>query len=374
MIKRWSWVLGVTAFLLILFSFISPWLFTMKGYSSLDFSKTGQIGDTIGGLMNPFIGTAGIILTFLAFYLQYKANQIQIENFNRQLDLNKNQFEKQLKEDKVNFERQLSEQRNQFLKTQIESQFFEMIRLHKENVKEISLTIHSHKLFTQKEDIISGRSVFSHFLKEVELIYTILRKNCKKQDQEYLAHLAYHYFFKGLQYPLLNAPPKEKCFQDSFEDFKKVNERVIRLHDNTTPIGQICGNPLLGVNHNILIGHSNFLGHYYRHLFHTVKFIANQDEGFMPYEEKRKYLRLLRAQLSNEEQGLLFYNWKSDYGKNWESEVNKFFTDYRMIHNLNSSLLHYDFELSKEFNLDKGYRVESGRRNDFLFEFQKGEE
>ena len=374
-IKKWSWILGVLALFLILFSFIAPWLFTHKDSSifdlPLDFTKTGQIGDTIGGVMNPFIGIAGIILTFLAFYLQYKANQIQIANFNKQLDTNKSQFEEQFKEDRKNFNHQLSEQRKQFLKNQIESQFFEMVRLHKENVKEISISIFDHKLFSAEEKVISGRSVFKHYLNEVTLLYTILKKNCRKQEKRYLIHLAYHYFFEGIPKSMLSSPPNSGCFINSFDDFQKINERIKRIHGDTISIGKISGNPFLNVNHEILIGHSNFLGHYYRHLFHTVKYIANQDEAFMSYKEKRRYLRLLRAQLSNEEQALLFYNWKSIYGRNWESDVNKFFTDYRMIHNLTGSLLHNDFELSKEFNIEKGYRVEKGRNNDPLFEFQE---
>ncbi|WP_373060417.1 hypothetical protein [Zunongwangia sp. H14] len=51
----------------------------------LNFTETGQIGDTIGGILNPFIALAGVLLTFLAFYMQIKANQIQITQFNEGL-------------------------------------------------------------------------------------------------------------------------------------------------------------------------------------------------------------------------------------------------------------------------------------------------
>jgi hypothetical protein len=39
--------------------------------------KDGVIGDTIGGTMGPFIAIAAAILTFLAFWVQYKANEQQ---------------------------------------------------------------------------------------------------------------------------------------------------------------------------------------------------------------------------------------------------------------------------------------------------------
>lgn len=79
-------ILGGLAFLLIIFSFFAPYLFT--GESSCnryDFTQTGPIGDTIGGLMNPFIAIAGVIMTFLAFLMQVRANEIQRDEFRRSL-------------------------------------------------------------------------------------------------------------------------------------------------------------------------------------------------------------------------------------------------------------------------------------------------
>lgn len=67
---------------LVLFSLFSPFLLTQSQQNErFDFSNTGEIGDTVGGLMTPFIGLAGILLTFLAFYMQIKANQLQSKLF-----------------------------------------------------------------------------------------------------------------------------------------------------------------------------------------------------------------------------------------------------------------------------------------------------
>ncbi|MBX9886944.1 MAG: putative phage abortive infection protein [Flavobacteriaceae bacterium] len=74
----------ITSVVLLLLSFIAPLLFTeFTEDPRFDFNKTGAIGDTIGGLMNPFIALAGVFITFLAFYMQLKANQIQISLFNK---------------------------------------------------------------------------------------------------------------------------------------------------------------------------------------------------------------------------------------------------------------------------------------------------
>lgn len=77
-------ILFIVAIVLILFSFVSPYIFTRPG--SIDFSNTGQIGDTIGGLMSPFIAIAGVIVAFLAFWMQKRANDIIVDQFNTKIE------------------------------------------------------------------------------------------------------------------------------------------------------------------------------------------------------------------------------------------------------------------------------------------------
>lgn len=83
----------IIAGILLLFSSIAPILFTNNS-SPWDFSDTGQIGDTIGGIMNPFIAIGGVIMTFLAFYMQIRANKLQREQF--QKTLNKNNIDEKI--------------------------------------------------------------------------------------------------------------------------------------------------------------------------------------------------------------------------------------------------------------------------------------
>ncbi|WP_309332877.1 putative phage abortive infection protein [Mucilaginibacter sp.] len=89
----------------------------------------------------------------------------------------------------------------------------------------------------------------------------------------------------------------------------------------------------LNFNYKPFSGHASRLGHYFRHLYLAVKSVANS-KVIINYEEKMKYLALLRAQLSNHEQILLFYNWLSGYGGDWENNNHSFLADYKMIHNL----------------------------------------
>lgn len=127
---------------------------------------------------------------------------------------------------------------------------------------------------------------------------------------------------------------------------------------------------------NLFCGHYTELNHYYRHLYQMVNIVANFDSQIMTYTEKRKYLRMLRAQLTNNEQHLLFCNWISgvDFGDNWENEKNHFFTEYRMIHNFKPE----DSIIFENVNKDSIVKIVKEKNpkyneyeNDPLFEFEK---
>lgn len=81
-------------FLLILgvfLAFLAPILLTRSAiFSSLNFTGTGQIGDTIGGIAGPILNFVGLILLYYSFREQFKANQIQISALQAEQSINKN--------------------------------------------------------------------------------------------------------------------------------------------------------------------------------------------------------------------------------------------------------------------------------------------
>lgn len=56
---------------------ISPYLFTLPG--TIDFSQTGDIGSTIGGITAPIVGILSVVLIYLSFFAQFHANQLQFK-------------------------------------------------------------------------------------------------------------------------------------------------------------------------------------------------------------------------------------------------------------------------------------------------------
>ena len=69
------WIYLVVFIIIIAIICLFPFLLTRNG--CLDFTDTGEIGDTIGGIMGPFVAIAAAILTFFAFWVQFKANEQQ---------------------------------------------------------------------------------------------------------------------------------------------------------------------------------------------------------------------------------------------------------------------------------------------------------
>lgn len=82
--------LAVGLFLLL----ITPWLFTREViFDWLDFTQTGQIGDTIGGITAPFFALIGSFLVFLSFRAQIRMNAIQFRAIESQLERSKKEDE-----------------------------------------------------------------------------------------------------------------------------------------------------------------------------------------------------------------------------------------------------------------------------------------
>ena len=81
-----SYILIALSIIVLAFSFFAPIIFTGNSSSERwNFLETGQIGDTIGGIMNPFVAMAGVFSTFLAFLVQVRANKIQRKQFQKTL-------------------------------------------------------------------------------------------------------------------------------------------------------------------------------------------------------------------------------------------------------------------------------------------------
>lgn len=283
-------------------------------------STTGQIGDTVGGTTAPYIALLAGFLTFIAFWAQLRAN---------------------------------AQVRDQFEIQQFESQYFEMIRLHKENINDMKITgyhylnsvtvtegvdpIEKTLTRTETERIIEGRKVFVTMVTELNACFEFCKAysaKFKMQESE-LNKLAYRIFFFGSFSDLVTS-----AIHAEFVAFCKVELKKIRRQHRSSSGGvkkfKVDGKMIrVHIKYAPFSGHESRLAHYYRHLFSTVKFVVKKEkEGLFTYKQAREYLKILRGQMSNDEQILLYHNYISGIGKDWEKAENQFLSKYRMLHNL----------------------------------------
>jgi hypothetical protein len=278
---------------------------TTNSTSDGPYSKTGTIGDTFGGTVGPFIALFAAFLTFLAFFVQYRANVLQRKD--------------------ISLER-------------FESKYFELIRLHKANVDEIDIA-----------NVVKGRKSFVRMYSELVLCYEICEsfnnslQEPEKLDLISLTKFSYRIFFFGIgknSEKQMSFEGKElKLFsavkrfllviQEKYDDGKKkLDESVPGIDTNELHRRRLYNE--YKIYFKPFDGHISHLAHYYRHLFQTVKFVVENND--LDEKEKLSYLRIIRAQLTNHEQLMLYYNGASMADDVWFDK--EYFTRYKMIHNI----------------------------------------
>jgi hypothetical protein len=107
------------------------------------------------------------------------------------------------------------------------------------------------------------------------------------------------------------------CFNVFVKRLDKVlNERVTYEQRENPGIGV-----LRRAYRDFYTDHESEVGHYFRHLYHIIKFVDSMTE----VEDKRRYTSFVRAQLSANELTLLFHNCLSPLGeKNFKPLIEKY--------------------------------------------------
>ncbi|REC62525.1 hypothetical protein DRF65_10570 [Chryseobacterium pennae] len=327
--SKWALIITFLIFLSIgyFITVLSNWmLFQYYKYinhpTTFDVSTTGQIGDTIGGTTGPFIALIAGFLTFIAFWAQLRANNQVQEQFKIQ---------------------------------QFESQYFEMIKLHKENISEMKITGYSYLTSTtrdtcdnlnetitktQIERIVDGRKTFVSMVKELNacLSFCKIIGSTLQVPEDKVLQIGYKLFFFGSFSKLVKEDKYEifiqKC-KDQLKEIRREHKESFGEKNEFTTGPDKSNKIELHIKYAPFTGHESRLAHYYRHLFSTVKFVVKKEkEGLFNYKQSREYLKILRAQMSNDEQLLLYHNYISGIGEDWEKKENLFLSKYRMLHNL----------------------------------------
>ncbi|WP_295220154.1 putative phage abortive infection protein [uncultured Chryseobacterium sp.] len=323
--------------------------------------ELGDIGDFLGGYFGILIGFIGITFTFIAFWVQYMAN-IQVQD-QFKLQQFENQFQKMIdvylnNKDKFSIIGYKNPKNSPVILTQ------DTTKNINDKISEILQTKESAQSQVERpfiDYLTKDQIIFQKFVVELKVIDRVFREAYKQKNNILEANLSddlkkdifivsYHTFFKGL-----NKYSKEykenqaitSIDEDSMLSGFKILKNLRRIYkiDGTKEYENFYQNEngdwktlWLKVNYEPFKGYMHFLPQYYRNLFAIVKFVVNTDLNLND-DDKLKYLRILRSTISDYEQVMLFYNWYSKIGQNWEDDNNKFFTEFKMIHNIKKILL-----------------------------------
>lgn len=105
------------------------------------------------------------------------------------------------------------------------------------------------------------------------------------------------------------------------------------------------------------------IGHYFRIIYNILKFV---DKSEMPYEKRKFYTNILRAQLSDYELILLFYNVIYFRGEG-ERKMREFVIPYNLLKHINRKedgmLLDYYSDITNLEQIDKEYKLHRSKNS-----------
>lgn len=299
-----------------------PWLLT--SYSVIDLTETGQIGDTIGGVMGPVIAIVASALTFLAFWVQYQANQEQ----RKEIASNKTE---------------IARQQEKYLLDKFENELMTKMNFYQETVRSLRYCKYE------------GKVTFKYFLNELKLTYEVIehcyiqwlnggmhnpRPEYEKSFRNFCTELmtdeialrsflnetSYVLFFYGKPYyPVSDTKENQgrvvlmdELYKRAQKVEKSISEDSAYNFYNYQSIGNMKYYKYTAP-HAIMQGHSNQLGQYYRLLFNIAETIDKCTLTGIGYEQKYEYFKQLRCLMTDEEQALFYYNSISSIGKAWNT-------------------------------------------------------
>lgn len=299
------------AIILIIVSCFAPIVFTRWSLYDLTDNDYSNIANTIYGLTGPFIAIAAAFLTYAAFLVQKRANDIQIESTNEQIRKNKiDSFENRL---------------------------FKLIDTHRKNVDEL-------KTKKNKTDEITGQKTISYMRINIYVINFLLNKSTKidsifnAREIQIFAYLIYVHgnslisnkYFENEKFKKYSE--QKECIKKICDLMNKMADFTLTEEDDNTAFllqNKFKDNNDIRLQH-IVNNRMDTLSRYFRQIFQIYKYIDKQD--FLSDKEKYDYAKVFRTNLTNYEQEIIYNNILSPYGTPWFE--NNFIIKYKPFKNV----------------------------------------
>ncbi|WP_160171314.1 putative phage abortive infection protein [Flavobacterium seoulense] len=219
-----------------------------------------------------------------------------------------------------------------------ENNFLELVKFHRENVDKMEIKQHR------------SLKVFVMYTREFRKLLTIVKEVAKAhnlyfnslENKRTILNITYLSFFFG------TGPNSSRVLQKYLKDVdeKLIDNLISKMNSSKEEYKKSFG-------YTPFEGHQSRLGHYFRHLYHTVNFVHNSNYS---QEKKRELLKILRSQLTNHEQAILYFNSLSSVGKDWDNK--NLIRDYKLIKNLPEGFIDEEREINPKLIYDFLYEYE----------------
>ena len=280
--RQTKWTIRSAAALAItglLAALLGCWLF-----GAGDIDSPSALGDFVAGTAGPLWAVAGVLLVYLAFVGQ----RVQIVYQQAELRATRAEFSQQtdaLSGQREEMERQVLEARRQTF----DNAFFQMLRLYTGVLGEIDV----QGAMQGNGNDVRGRDAFEE-----------LRLRLQGRYSEHLEGPAELSLSKrGIHRPESGSSPD--TFPTRLGRYKdEVAKQAEVVHEEMTLVER--RNAALAAYRGLYSDNQREIGHYFRTLYHVVKFIDRADPSAV--KDKQRYASIVRSQLSSPELVLLAYN------------------------------------------------------------------
>lgn len=255
----------------------------LYGFYAYIFKPNGEfiltdLGEFWGGAAGSLWALSGLLF----IYVSYLGQKEEIELQRIELKNNVRELEGQ--------KEQLRLQNETMMKQQFENTFFELLKIHRENVSLMEIKDNSNRPY-------KGKDLFEYASKVFTSTYNRLKKSTSSIESGYISltiDISYQTLFYGKSSHIL---------LEYLQYRLKSSSLYLSVRKNLDSIPHI--------------NFQNNLGSYFRHLYQTVKFVHEHPYFETSEESRYDYVKKIRAQLSDYELAILYLNSMSSLGRAW---------------------------------------------------------
>lgn len=262
--------------------------------NKLDPTLAGQFGDFIGGFIGTFFALISTVLLFAT--LRNQRNSSALQNF--------------------------------------ETKYFELIKMHRDNVAELEV------------QGLKGRKIFVALVREFREALKIIKEintiNNSPLNQKQLIHISYYCLLLG------TGPNSTRMLITALSNFdQRLISEIVKALDN--PFTKSETQKQRKLTYVPFEGHQSRLGHYYRHLYQAISYVNQQKLNI----NKLEYVKTIRAQLTTHEQALLLLNSYSPIGSSWWDD--EYIITYGLVKNIPKNFFDQHEELNIALDFPDNY-------------------